>query len=154
MKIAIFNLFKRPERNQNAFEVEDELQFHLEMLERKYMQQGMSAAQAKSAALRRFGNLERVKKQCVAISNRNSRLRRFLKSSSIVLALIGLAIRLGAWDYHIARVGDVLIMIAIAGRLLLHVRGLSPSTLLSATKEESLSVITAPPEDRSKLREA
>ena len=144
MKIA--NLLKRANRNQAAFEVEDELQFHLEMLERKYIQQGMSPAQAKSAALRRFGNLERVKKQCVAISNRNTRLRRILKASAILVALIGLSVSIGGSDYKVARIGHLLIMIAIAARLLLYVRGLSPSTLLSVSREESLSVINGTPQ--------
>ena len=138
--IKLANLLKRPDRNQTAFEVEDELQFHLEMLERKYIQQGMSAAQAKSAALRRFGNLEKVKKQCVAITTRNTRLRRVLKSASILLALIGLSISFGSSDYKVDRIGHMFIMIAIAGRLLLYVRGLSPSTLLSATKDDSVSI--------------
>ena len=46
MKIEIANLFKNSNRKQIALEVEDELQLHLEMLERKYVQDGMSAAAA------------------------------------------------------------------------------------------------------------
>jgi len=114
---------------KTALEVEEELQFHIEMLERKYAQQGMSDAHAKAAALRRFGNLERVKKQCVDISRRNSLLRRILKASSIVIALTGLAIQILSSDYKVARIGGMLIMIAISGRLLLYVRGLSPWSL-------------------------
>src|ERR1044071_2244879 len=119
MKIAL--------RNKTAFEVEEELQFHVDMLERKYAQQGMSGAHAKAAALRRFGNLERVKKQCVDISRRNSLLRRVLKMSSILIALTGLALHTLSTDYKVARIGSVLIIIAVSGRLLLYVRGLSPS---------------------------
>ena len=145
MKIA--NFLKRPDRNQPEFEVEDELQFHLEMLERKYTQQGMTVAQAKSAALRRFGNLERVKRQCVAISTRNSKLRRVFKTSSILLALIGLSISLGSSDYKVDRIGHMFIMIAVSGRLLLYVRGLSPATLFSATKDNPVSVINGSPQD-------
>ena len=75
MKIEIANLFKTSNRKQIALEVEDELHFHIEMLERKYVQDGMSAAAAKAAALRRFGSLEKAMKQCVDIRSRN-RLRR------------------------------------------------------------------------------
>ena len=85
MKIAIPNLFMLFNRQKTAFEVEEELQFHIDMLEHKYTQHGMSVAQAKAAALKRFGNLERVKKQCVDISRRNSLLRRVLKTSTILL---------------------------------------------------------------------
>lgn len=152
MKIA--NILKRPKPNETVLEVEDELQFHLEMLERKYIQHGMSVAEAKSAALRRFGDLQRVKQQCVAISSRNSLLRRVLKISSILVALTGLLIQILGTDYRVMRVGHVLIMIAIATRLLLYVRGLTPSTLLSVTQEKPLSVVTDTPDDNSKLKEA
>lgn len=113
-------------RSKTPLEVEEELQFHIEMLERKYAQQGMPAADAKAAALRRFGNLETVRKQCVNISRRNSLRRRVLKTLSILIALTGLSIRLLSSDIKIAHIGDTLIMIAISGRLLLYVRGLSP----------------------------
>jgi len=149
MKIAIVNLLMRPNRKKIAFEVEEELQFHIEMLERKYAQQGMSDAPAKAAALKRFGNLERVKKHCVDISRRNTLLRRVLKVSSILIALTGLAIHAVSPDYRVARIGSVLIMIAVAGRLLLYVRGLSPWIFLSGTKT-SLSVVTDTPQDAAR----
>jgi hypothetical protein len=126
-------------RRKTAFEVEDEMRFHLEMLERKYAQQGMSIADAKAAALKRFGNLETVKKQCVDISRRNSLPRRLLKIASIVIALTGLIIHVLSPDLTIAHVGDTLIMIAVSGRLLLYVRGLSPWSFLPEPKR---SVIT------------
>jgi len=123
MRTAIANLLMR---RKTPFEVEEELQFHIDMLERKYAQQGMSATDAKAAALRRFGNVERVKQQCVNISRRNSPLRRVLKTAAILIALTGLSIRLLSSDISIQHIGDTLIMIAISGRLLLYVRGLSP----------------------------
>ena len=154
MKIAIANLFRNSNRKQIMFEVEDELEFHIEMLERKYAQDGMSAAAAKAAALRRFGSLERAMKQCVDIRNRNSPLRRIVKTSLILLGLTGLLIRILNSDFHIDRIGGVLIMIAISGRLLLYVRGLSPSIFLSGTSETYPSIVTETPEDGSKLRGA
>ena len=78
MRTAIVNLLMRSQRQQTPFEVEEELQFHIEMLERKYAQQGMSIADAKAAAVRRFGRFETVKKQCVDIRRRNSLSRRVL----------------------------------------------------------------------------
>ena len=113
MKIAL--------RKHTAFEVEEELQFHIDMLERKYAQQGMPDAHAK--ALKRFGNLERVKKQCVNISRRSSLLRRVLKASSILIALTGLVIHTLSSDYKVARIGTMLITIAVFARLLIYVRG-------------------------------
>ena len=154
MKTALASLFKNPNRKQIVFEVEDELQFHIEMLERKYVQDGMSAAAARAAALRRFGSLERHMKQCVEIRSRNSLLRRVLKTSLILLGLTGLAIHILSPDFKVDRIGHILIMIAISGRLLLYVRGLSPSTFLSGTNETCPSIITETPQDTSKLRGA
>ena len=154
MKIPISNWFKNSNRKQIVFEVEDELQFHIEMLERKYVQDGMSAAAAKAAALRRFGSLEKAMKQCVDIRRRSSLLRRILKTSLILLALLGLSIRILSSTVNVDHLGDVLIMIAITGRLFLYVRGLSPSTFLSGTNETCPSIVTEAPKDRSTLRKA
>jgi len=129
---------------KTSSEVEEELRFHIEMLERKYAQQGMSLVEAKAAALRRFGNLEAVTQQCVNISRRNRLLRRVLKTATIVIALSGLAIRMFSSDLNISHIGGTLIMIAVAGRLLLYVRGLSPwlpapkpTSLVTDTTEDS-----------------
>lgn len=154
MKNEIADLFKNFNRKQLVFEVEDELRFHIEMLERKYAQDGMSAAAAKAAALRRFGSLERAMKQCVNIRSRNSLLRRVLKMSLILIGLIGLSLRMLGSDLNINHIGDILIMIAISGRLLLYVRGLSPSNFLSGTNETCPSIVTETPRDGAKLRGA
>jgi len=147
MKIEIANLFKNFNRKQIVFEVEDELRFHIEMLERKYAQDGMSADAAKAAALRRFGSLERAMKHCVDIRSRNSLLRRFLKTSLFLIGLTGLSIRIISSELDIHHIGDILIMIAIAGRLLLYVRGLSPSNFLSGTTETCPSIVTQAPQN-------
>lgn len=154
MKIPIATLLTRFSQKRTASDVEEELQFHIEMLERKYAHLGMSPADAKAAALRRFGNLQRFKTQCVTISKRSSRFRRVLKTSSILIAIAGLAIHILSADPNVAHVGDTLIMIAISGRLLLYVRGLSSSPFLHRTNQTSLSVVTETPEQSSQLREA
>jgi hypothetical protein len=154
MKFEIPNLFKNSNRKQIVFEVEDELQFHIEMLERKYVQDGMSAAAARAAALRRFGSIERAMKQCVNIRSRNSLLRRVLKPSLILLGIAGFSISLISTDRNFDHIGNILLMIAIFGRLLLYVRGLSPSTFLSGTNETCPSIVTESPQDSSKLRGA
>ena len=149
MRTPIANLLLRSNRGKTPFEVDEEMQFHIDMLERKYSQQGMSIADAKAAALRRFGNLE-VVKQCVDISRRNSLLRRVLKTASVVIALSGLLIRILSSDLNIAHIGDTLIMIAVSGRLLLYVRGLNPWTFLPSTRQTSLSVVANTPDDAAR----
>jgi len=139
MKLALANLFSRLNRNKTALEVDEELQFHLAMLERKYMQEGMCAADAQAAALRRFGNFQRVKQQCVEITKRSTLLRRVLKTSLMLMGLAGLLISIGSSDYKVDRIGHVVIMIAIMGRLLLYVRGLGPFTYLAGVKATSIT---------------
>lgn len=134
MKNAIAKLLMTTGRNKPASEVEEELQFHIEMLERKYAQQGLCAADAKAAAAKRFGSLERVKKECVDISSRNSFLRRVLKFTTILVALMGLSITLSSSDFKVARIGHLLITIAVLVRLLLYVRGLGASNFFPKSK--------------------
>ena len=147
MKVVTDNLLNRCNHTRIALDVEEELRFHVEMLERKFTQHGMSSADAKAAALRRFGNPDRIRNQCIQISRRSSPLRRVLKAFSILLVLTGLAIHIFGSDYKVVHIGDTLIMIAISGRLLLYVRGLIPSIPNHATQKASLSITSKAPED-------
>ena len=147
MKLAMVNLLKLLNRKSAALDVQEELQFHVEMLEHKYIQEGMSSTEARLAAFRRFGDLERYKRQCVAISLRNNLLQRALKFSAILFVLAGLAIRTFTSDFRVARIGHLFIVIAILGRVFLYVRGLRPvdfpahrqQTLLSITRKTECS---------------
>lgn len=47
-------------------EIERELGEHLEQLTRQLMEEGMSPAQARREAVRRFGNLEKIRSECLA----------------------------------------------------------------------------------------
>jgi hypothetical protein len=57
MRTAISNLLTRLNRNKTEFDVDEELQFHIEMLERKYALDGMGAAEARAAAFAAFWKL-------------------------------------------------------------------------------------------------
>ena len=123
-------------------EVEEELHLHVELLEREYIQRGMSPEEARAATVKRFGNFDRVKNECVAICRRSHPLQRAFKIFLLLLALTGLIIRITSTDYYVARIGPILITIAIAGRLLLYVRGLSPSRFLPKDKPSSFSIFS------------
>jgi hypothetical protein len=126
MKIAIAKLLERLNRKSAASDVEEEFQFHVEMLEHKYAEGGMSSTEARVAAFRRFGDLERYKRQCVAISLRNNLLQRALKFSAILFILAGLAISAFSSNFKVARIGHLFILNAILGRLFLYVRTRKP----------------------------
>ena len=136
----IARLFKQ----KIACDVEDELRFHVEMLQQKYTRHGMSPAEAKAAATTRFGHFERVKNQCVQIRRRSSPLQHVLKTSLILVAFTGLLINILSSDYRVARIGTILIVIAVLGRVLLYVRGLSSATFLPRTKETTLAISRKP----------
>ena len=103
-------------RRKTESDVAEELQFHIDMLALKYAQRGMSTAEAKAAAQRRFGDFEKIKQQCVTISERSTLLRRVLKTSFILIGLAGLAIRIFSSDIKVAQIGRNLIHIDVAIR--------------------------------------
>jgi predicted permease len=54
-------------------DVDDELSFHLDMRIRELIERGESPARARELALRRFGNVESSRRECVAIDERRRR---------------------------------------------------------------------------------
>jgi len=60
-------IFKRPNARQV---VDNELEFHLEMQMRRYIEQGMSPAAARAKALSRFGDVEGVRDECHTLADR------------------------------------------------------------------------------------
>lgn len=121
-------------------EVEEELRLHVELLLHENIQRGMSPEDARAATLKRFGNLDRFKHECVAICRRNSPLQRAFKILLILLGLTGLIVKIVSTDFHVARIGGVLIMVAVAARLLLYVRSLTPSRFLPRNETSSFTI--------------
>jgi hypothetical protein len=109
-------------------EVEEELRFHLELLTEQHLQHADTLVEARASALRRFGDIERVKDECVEISKRRRPVTRALKSFLILVFLAGVFLRIFGTELHVVRVGDILMAIAAMGRLFLYVRGLTPSS--------------------------
>lgn len=140
MKAAVARLFKhfsRIGRKRIELEVEEELRFHIELLTREYVGRGMSPDAARDACLKRFGDVEGIKNQCVEISRRSRLCVRAMKSFLILIFLAGVLVRVLSGDFHVSKVGDMLIAVAVLGRLLLYARGLSPASFLSKTETSS-----------------
>jgi hypothetical protein len=108
-------------------EVEEELRFHLDLLTEQHLQHADTLEEARASALRRFGNVEQVKDQCVEISKRKRPFTRALNSFLILTFLAGIFVRILGAELHVSRVGQMLIAIAVMGRLFLYVRGLKPA---------------------------
>ena len=122
-------------------EIEEELNFHLELLSQKQLQQDMSAEESRVVALKRFGDMQRIKDECVAIRKRSNPFLRALKSLLFVVFLSGLLVRMFSTSLDIRHIGDLLIALPILTELLLHVRGMGPSRL--PKHQVSLSLIVS-----------
>jgi hypothetical protein len=125
---------RRLDGDQTRREIEDELRLHLDLLTEEHRRLRMSEADAHDAALRRFGNLEQVTNECVAITKRRHPAIVALKSLVILVFLLGVFVRVFSPEYHVTRVGDILMVVGILGRLLLYLRTVSRDAFLSANE--------------------
>ena len=129
--------FKRFHRQEIERDIEEQLRWHLELLTQEHLQQDMSLAEAQDAALRRFGNVEQIKDQCVRIARSNQPFVRALTPFLVVVVIVGVLARIYGTDINVRHFGDLLIAIPILSRLLLYVRGLNPSSFLSEPETSS-----------------
>ena len=125
MKGAMGRLFERFGNEGATREIDGELRFHLELLTQTYLQQDMSLEAAKDAAARRFGNVERIKGECLAISRRSRPFLVALKSFLILMFLAGVVVRIRSTDLNTRHLGELLIAVPILSRLFLYVRDLN-----------------------------
>jgi hypothetical protein len=131
MKAVITRLLHRFDRDVIERQIEEELRFHLELLTEHHLRQDMSLSEAKDASLKRFGNVAQVKDQCVQISRSNGALTRALKSFLILVFLGGVLVRVFGTELDVHHLGDILIFVAVSGRLFFYVRSLKPSHFTS-----------------------
>ena len=143
MKAATWRIFKYFDNQEVEREIEEQLHLHLELLTQANLQQDMSFEEAKNAALKRFGNVEQIKSQCVQIRRRSGLGVRALKALLLLVFLAGVSIRVFNSELHVTHVGDLLIVVPLLGRLLLYVRSLDPSGFVS--KDESSSPLMLNP---------
>jgi hypothetical protein len=113
---------RRPER-----EVEEELRFHVEMQAQAYEEQGLTPEESATRAAVRFGDFAQIKKECMAIGSPATIRTWAMKSVFTMAFLVGIAIRILSNEYHFTRVGDLLIMIAIFGGLLVYAKRTGPN---------------------------
>ena len=137
MKTMKVRLFERSNRRSAEHEVENELRFHLELLIEEYLHQGMTLEEAEEEASKRFGNVERIKNQCVEISKRSRPLMRVLKSFLIVVFLTGVLARISSADIYVKQTGNMLMIIAPLSWLLLYLRGLRFSSFVPKNENSS-----------------
>ena len=119
--------FRSLDSRHTQLEIDEELQFHLDLLTEENCRQNVTWDEAQAAALKRFGNIEHVRDECLRIARRNHPAIWALKWCCGFVFVTGVLVRVFSADYHVTRVGDILMEIGVLGRMLLYLRGRMPS---------------------------
>jgi hypothetical protein len=130
--------FRRLDSRRIHLEVEEELQFHLDLLTEEHCRQNIPWEQAQATALERFGNVEQIRDECLRISRRNHPAVLALKWFFGFIFVSGVLVRVFSPEFHLTRVGDILMTVGALSRLLLYLRGIYPSRYGSKPDEPSL----------------
>jgi hypothetical protein len=137
---ALNGFIQRFDGQQARREIEEELRFHLDQLTDEHYRQDIPWDEARALAQKRFGNVEQIRDQCVEISRRNHPSLRALKLLFVLVFLIGVLVRVFSPEYHVTRVGDILMAVGVLGRLFLYVRGLNPASFTNAADSAPLKL--------------
>jgi hypothetical protein len=116
---SLRELFRHFDGGALQRQVEEELQFHLDMQARDFQKDGLDSEASLEKAKLRFGDFARVKSQCVEISVKNSLQIWVLKFLFTLSFLLGVLVRSLAPELNVTRIGTVLMMIGVFGALLL-----------------------------------
>lgn len=113
------------DRRRVQVEVDEELQFHLDLLTEEQYRQNVPWDEAQTTARQRFGNVEQIRDECIRIARRNHQVVLAMKWFLGFVFVSGILVRIfgTGTDYHITRVGDILMAVGVLGRLLLYLRG-------------------------------
>jgi hypothetical protein len=103
-------------------QVDEELRFHIDMQTIDYQQRGLSHDESRAKAKVRFGDVERIKKECIRIGSGKTVLIWILNSVFMFCLTMGLLLRAFVPEMHVNRVGDVMMMIGGLGILLVYAK--------------------------------
>ena len=137
-------LFRRFDLHHAQREIDEELRFHLDLLTEEQCRQDMPWEEAQANAIIRFGNLEQIRDECVKIARRNHPGIQALKWFFGFVFVMGVLVRVFSPEFHLTRVGDILMTVGILSRLLLYLRGTSPSAYGSKPEDTAPLKLNAP----------
>jgi len=135
---VLTGLLRRLDHRRPHSEVDEELQFQLDLLTEELCRQDMPRDEAQTTALKRFGNLEQIRNECVKIRRRNHPVVSALKWVFAFVFVIGVLVRVFSLEFHLTRVGDILMAVGVLSRLLLYLRVMTPSRYFSQPDDSSL----------------
>jgi len=122
--------FRRFDSGRVHREIDEELQFHLDLLTEESYRLNIPWDEAQATALERFGNVTQVRDECIRIADRNHPAISVLKWLLALVFVTGVLVRVFSTEFHVTRVGDILMEIGVLGRLLLYLRGMTRSKYL------------------------
>jgi hypothetical protein len=134
----LLNLFKRKRTLEQ--EVDEELSFHLDMQTDDYAIRGLSDEESKAKAKARFGDVEKIRTECIRISSRSTVLLWILNSVFLLNLFAGLVLRVSASVLTVRRVGDVMMMIGGLGILLVYAKQTGTSVVKSEVQSVTLGL--------------
>jgi len=108
-------------------DVDEELDFHIGLLQQEYIRLGMTPEQAINATEERFGDIRRVRKECVDISKRQRPTVLLLKLMFALIFLLGVMVAVFSPETHVDRVGHLLMTIGALSYFLVYSRNFNPS---------------------------
>ncbi len=127
MATGFSRLFRSLSRQDIEQEVDEELDFHIGLLQQEYIRQGMTPEQAVNATEERFGDIRRVRNECVAISKRQRPMVLVLKLIFALVFLSGVMVAVFSPEAHVDRVGHLLMTIGALSYFLVYSRNFNPS---------------------------
>jgi hypothetical protein len=102
--------------------VDEELRFHIDMQATDYTRLGITPEESRVMAEARFGDVERIKSECIRISTGNTFLTWMLTFVFLMSLIAGLIIRALSPEMNVTRVGTVMMMIGGLGILLVYAK--------------------------------
>jgi hypothetical protein len=118
--------FRSLDNRRTRREIDEELQFHLDLLTEENYRQNIPWDEAQDRALNRFGNIEQIRDECLRIARRNQPAIWALKWFFGFVFVTGVLVHIFSTEYHVTRVGNILMEIGALARLLLYLRGRMP----------------------------
>jgi hypothetical protein len=131
-------LIRRLDSRQAQLEIEEELQFHLDLLTAEHCRQDMTWDEARATAIESFGNVEQIRDECLKVARRNHPVVVALKWFFGFVFVTGVLVRIFSPEFHLTRVGDILMAVGALSRLLLYLRGMNRASYVSQPDESTL----------------
>ena len=144
MKNFLKSITRRSRQSSIENEVEEELHFHIDMQTCDYESRGITPEESRVMAEARFGDIEKIKSECISISTGKTFLTWVLTFVFLTSLIVGLIVRVLSPEMHVTRVGDVMMMIGGLGILLVYAKR-AGSMVFSKSNSVRLGLNNSPP---------